>query len=159
MAHAAATEGFDPRRFVQAAIAAGHCSRCKDGSGFVKHTAGRLHYGIPNLCFACDGEGTREAEMRKRAQAKEAARVQDLYTAAQERRRRVAARHPDHRTMPPMARRRIAYAMNGAPFTAAQYGAATGLSVDAAYVELCCWNSANPVIDHATGQPTGWTLS
>ena len=54
------------RQVVAAAIAAGRCSRCKDGSGFVKHSAGRLHCGVPNLCFACDGAGTRGGGEQRR---------------------------------------------------------------------------------------------
>lgn len=147
------------RRAVQAAIAAGRCSRCKDGSGFVKHTAGRLHWGIPNLCFACDGAGTREAEMRKRAEARETERVQGLYQAVQERCRRVAERSGRPNAIPPRARRLIAYAFRGRVFTAAEYGKASGLSEQDAFVELCAWTSAYPVIDTATGQPKGWEIA
>lgn len=146
------------RQVVAAAIAAGRCSRCKDGSGFVKHSAGRLHCGVPNLCFACDGAGTREAELAIRARTREAERLQGLFQAAQERCRGVAERAGTVNTMPPRARREAAYGFRGEPFTAAAYAAATGLEVQAAYTELCGWTYAQPVIDPASGRPTGWRI-
>jgi len=142
-----------------AAIAAGRCSRCRDGSGFVKHSAGRLHWGVPNLCFACDGGGTRAAELQKQAEIRESERIQKLYDAVQERRRRVAERAGDHPRMPPRARRAIAWGMAGRTFTAAEYGQASGLATQEAYVELCCWTCAHPIIDPATGTPIGWQVS
>lgn len=45
------------------------CSRCK-GTGFFRASAGVLHYGVPGLCWGCNGAGTREAQIAIQAKMK-----------------------------------------------------------------------------------------
>lgn len=43
-----------------------NCSRCK-GKGFFRQDAGVLHYGVPGLCWSCNGAGTRSAQLSIKA--------------------------------------------------------------------------------------------
>src|SRR5581483_10480716 len=45
-----------------------NCTRCK-GTGFFKASAGVVHCGVPGLCYDCNGAGTREAQLKIKANA------------------------------------------------------------------------------------------
>ena len=132
-----------------------HCLRCR-GTGF--RATPVAHCGVPGLCYGCDGDGTRETQLRKQAAEREAKRVQDAYDAVAT--RVYATRAALGGTaFPPRERRRPAYeAFHAVDFTSEAYAERFGLTKREAFEELCRWTSVYPVVG-PDGQATGWQFS
>lgn len=55
------------------------CTRC-GGTGMTTHI--RAHYGVPGLCFDCNGDGKRETQVRTIQAAKREKQIRELAAMA-----------------------------------------------------------------------------
>lgn len=73
----------------------GKCNKCK-GKGLVD--APVLHFGVPGLCYRCDGAGTYEAEAANKAKARQAKAEAAEYQVVMEKvwavKKAIGNRHP-----------------------------------------------------------------
>ena len=131
------------------------CTRC-NGSGF--RDTPRAHLDIPGLCFDCDGDGTRETQLRSHANRKETLRrskLQAVKCAPIE--KKIWDTRSANRIPYSLVRERWPAIVELKQFTTQQYADRVGISKAAAWVELCCNNRVyvawSPEYD-----PIGWTF-
>ena len=129
----------------------GHCTRC-NGTGY-KNCA-RAHYGVPGLCFDCDGAGTREAQLENQAAARARKAQQEAYQRALDDIRALAAEHGGQNLHLPREKR-VAFPAYTV-FTTADYAARFGMTPKEAFIELArSWPRYSVQVD-MSGQPIGW---
>lgn len=131
----------------------GCCTRCL---GARTLPTPYVHHGIPGLCYACDGAGTRAAQIAKIRREREEA---DRQSAKQARmivaHDRIARERDRHGTQIPPRARRDAMACE-TPFSTHAYAAATGLDPAVAFRELACGDPAIRIAFDDSGTAIGW---
>jgi hypothetical protein len=127
------------------------CTRC-GGTGMTTHV--RAHYGVPGLCFDCNGNGKREAQVNAIQAAKREKQIRELAAKADAEIRDLAERNGGQRLHLPREKRR-AFALFEV-FTTAQYAEKFGMTPKDAFIELArSWPHYRVWTDEQ-GQPKGW---
>lgn len=131
------------------------CTRCR-GKGY--RATPVVHYGVPGLCWDCDGDGTRETQNANKAKRKAEKIRREQYLAVTDMIWAVRNEHGGPK-YPPTVRRRLAYEFpEDESFTTHQYADKAGIQPKEAWIELCRYTHVYPVLDEA-GKPCGWTVS
>ncbi|WP_046869036.1 hypothetical protein [Microvirga massiliensis] len=131
--------------------ASGPCTRCK-GAGLMNYA--RAHYGVPGLCFDCDGAGTREVQLTNQAKARAAKALAAAAQKASLEIQEFADRHGGQRLRLPRDKRNAfpAYTV----FSTKDYAEKFGMAPKEAFIELArSWPRYSVQIDN-TGKPMGW---
>jgi DnaJ-class molecular chaperone len=127
------------------------CTRC-GGTGMTTHI--RVHYGVPGLCFACDGDGKRETQVKNIEAAKRAKQIRALTEKADAEIRALAEQHGGQNLHLPYEKRR-AFAFSEV-FSTAQYAEKFNMKPKEAFIELArSWPHYRIWTDEQ-GQPKGW---
>lgn len=130
-----------------------NCTRCH-GSGV--HQARWVHHGVPGLCFACDGIGTRTAQRRKaEALRAEAERVERRDREMHVAQAAIAAERSRHGTRLPPKSHRDGFVYDRV-FTTRDYATRNGLTPRQAFTELACGEPGVRVAFDHSGTAIGW---
>lgn len=127
------------------------CTRC-GGTGMTTHI--RTHYGVPGLCFHCNGDGKRETQLATFRAAKRAKEISALVEKASADLRQLAEQHGGQWLHLPREKRR-AFPSHEV-FSTAQYAQKFGMAPKEAFIELArSWPQYRVWTDEQ-GQPKGW---
>lgn len=127
------------------------CTRC-GGTGMTTHI--RAHYGIPGLCFHCNGDGKRETQLSTFRAAKRQKQISELVDRAHAEIRELAERHGGQYLRLPREKRR-AFATYEV-FSTKAYAEKFGMEPKDAFIELArAWPHYRVHTDEQ-GQPKGW---
>lgn len=131
----------------------GKCNRCK-GTGFRDTPV--FHLGVPGLCYGCDGAGTYEAYVAKKAATKLAKIQNDAFDAAYRFVNDIAEKNGGRLTLDREGRRLVRSMTS--PFTSHDYAVMRGIDDKAAFIELC--RIGRHIVCPVIGpdlKPVGWT--
>lgn len=129
------------------------CTRCR-GTGYRATTV--EYYGVPGLCWDCEGNGTREKQDENKAKRKAAKIRQDQFAAVQAMLWEIRNKNGGVK-FPPRERRRAVFDFTE-NFTTHDYASKVGLTPKEAWMELCLSTYVTPVLDEA-GKPVAWTTA
>lgn len=114
----------------------------------------RVHYGVPGICLACDGDGKRETQVRNIEAAERAKRIRALAEKANAEIRALAEEHGGQNLHLSYENRRAFAATEVS--SSAQYAEKFNMKPKEAFIELARSWPHFRIWTGEQGQPKGW---